>query len=81
MRYKCPNNSNDYDEWICLCPMKDKSAIETILTMNNTWIDNLIKISRKKCIDYNFTEFDALKEIAFLEEEASGILSMWKTSL
>lgn len=81
MNYNCPNRDKSFDEWICLCPIKGKSAKDTLLTMNNGWIMSLIESARKKCNSPSFTEADALKEIAFLEEEASGTLAMWKTSL
>lgn len=80
MNYNCPNDDG-IDEWICLCPIKGKTAKETIAQMQNSWITTLIDRAKAKCSDPNFTEADALKEIAFLEEEASGCLSMWKTTL
>jgi len=80
MSYKCPNDDG-FGEWICLCPTKENTAKETILKMYNGWIVTLIDRAKAKCSDPNFTETDALKEIAFLEEEASGMLAMWKTSL
>jgi len=80
MSYFCRNRDCGYDEWICLCPPKDKKAKDHILNLNNSWICELIKSSKKKCLDHNFTEEDALKEIASLEEEASGRLAMFKWS-
>ena len=78
MSYNCPNRDPYSGEWICFCPSKDKSAKEHLSKLFNGWIIPLIERAKKKCQDHNFTEQDALKEIAYLEEEASGNLAMWK---